>query len=920
MKSFKNFNEGAASMMSGSDTARQKKIDKQGSTPTGAKKAIQGVMDYLAPPASRSNEPTVRSGERTSRTGFNYVPSRDKKGERYDKTGTPAPAKLDKGTRGTTMPSNPQFKGVGARTKPKTDERPRYSADDAAKDQEAAKLKAQQEREKRGGGSTPPKAKPQKPSAKDDPRNAQYNKMRKDLNATTFQSKKDKEGATKATEKIGKDAWAKANPKLAAAKKKRDETRGTSKSTNPLMKGFGDRSARKKELERIRGGAALKSIGSSKNADKILSGRSASKDSESIAKKSYNRVLTGDPKKGLDKPKAEAPKADTPKKDAAPKADAPKAAAPKAPEAKAPEPKKNSVSLGKPGDGFTGPTATIGGRTYGIPSGSAPKTTQPAAPKPAAPKSSINVDLKNKSGSANLGGNKIDVKFSKGGEKKKYKKESVKSFSDFIEEQKKTKVKINPKKDDLLEGGYSKGGEICSKCDGEGCNHCNNTGKHSKVNKEDYAYVSQEEVSEEGYQEGYETETDLTEALPGSTNPNYYDSKKDFKSAFKSNPGAFKSPLPSMGNRPAGTVPRGRPGLYTGKDAYRPMPVWQQKAMFNSKIGQKLMGGDNKQGFYKSAMKANNVQIGKPPAAGAAGTAGGANKPAAPKPNPMQANRPGYDSKGVALKPDKNKLDGKKPLAASRQLMPFGKFRNLSEEQLNEFLGKIFGAVSKGVQKVAKPQAQPQGQAQPQKPTGIASMVSAPAAAAAASAPPMSSTTNVAKFDASGKSRFQKGIGEFAPKASPSATAVQPSGPKPKPMQANRPGFDTKGIAKKLAGRMKSYGGQVKKESFELEEGREEDAKKSLDAVKKRQGVLDDYEKKTGKKLDITKTPEHKSHKQNFPGAKRTGKKKRGEKESELETHNRRVNKYSERLRKYGKTKKQKEYDDGMAKHTSRFD
>ena len=199
-------------------------------------------------------------------------------------------------------------------------------------------------------------------------------------------------------------------------------------------------------------------------------------------------------------------------------------------------------------------------------------------------------------------------------------------------------------------------------------------------------------------------------------------------------------------------------------------------------------------------------------------------------------------------------------------------------------------------------------------------MVSAPAAAAAASAPPMSSTTNVAKFDASGKSRFQKGIGEFAPKASPSATAVQPSGPKPKPMQANRPGFDTKGIAKKLAGRMKSYGGQVKKESFELEEGREEDAKKSLDAVKKRQGVLDDYEKKTGKKLDITKTPEHKSHKQNFPGAKRTGKKKRGEKESELETHNRRVNKYSERLRKYGKTKKQKEYDDGMAKHTSRFD
>ena len=44
---------------------------------------------------------------------------------------------------------------------------------------------------------------------------------------------------------------------------------------------------------------------------------------------------------------------------------------------------------------------------------------------------------------------------------------------------------------------------------------------------------------------------------------------------------------------------------------------------------------------------------------------------------------------------------------------------------------------------------------------------------------------------------------------------------------------------------------------FLLSEDRAEDAKKSLDKVKARQKVLDAHEKKTGKKLDISKTPEH---------------------------------------------------------------
>ena len=106
----------------------------------------------------------------------------------------------------------------------------------------------------------------------------------------------------------------------------------------------------------------------------------------------------------------------------------------------------------------------------------------------------------------------------------------------------------------------------------------------------------------------------------------------------------------------------------------------------------------------------------------------------------------------------------------------------------------------------------------------------------------------------------------------------------------------------------------------QFNEGRAEDAKKSLDAVKKRQDVLDAHEKKTGKKLDITKTPEHKAHKKNFPGAKRQEKKVKGAKETPAEKHNREVQTYTDRLKKYGKTKKQAAYDKAMSKQTSRFD
>ncbi len=106
----------------------------------------------------------------------------------------------------------------------------------------------------------------------------------------------------------------------------------------------------------------------------------------------------------------------------------------------------------------------------------------------------------------------------------------------------------------------------------------------------------------------------------------------------------------------------------------------------------------------------------------------------------------------------------------------------------------------------------------------------------------------------------------------------------------------------------------------QFNEGRAEDAKASLEKVKARQKVLDAHEKKTGKKLDITKSPEYKSHKQNFPGAKRTGKKVKGAKETPLETHNRRVNKTVDRIVKKGYTSKEKKEVQSMAKHASRYD
>ena len=99
-------------------------------------------------------------------------------------------------------------------------------------------------------------------------------------------------------------------------------------------------------------------------------------------------------------------------------------------------------------------------------------------------------------------------------------------------------------------------------------------------------------------------------------------------------------------------------------------------------------------------------------------------------------------------------------------------------------------------------------------------------------------------------------------------------------------------------------------------------AKKSLAALNKRKKALDKYEKETGRKADITKSPEYKTHKMRHPGS-RQEKKKKGEKETELQQHNRRTTKHNERLMKHGPTKKeaerQKGYDAYEKKHKSKY-
>tara|TARA_B100000085_G_scaffold37939_1_gene31049 strand:+ start:395 stop:1339 length:945 start_codon:yes stop_codon:yes gene_type:complete len=122
---------------------------------------------------------------------------------------------------------------------------------------------------------------------------------------------------------------------------------------------------------------------------------------------------------------------------------------------------------------------------------------------------------------------------------------------------------------------------------------------------------------------------------------------------------------------------------------------------------------------------------------------------------------------------------------------------DLSEEQINEFLGGVLKGVGNAVKGVMGSKPKPDSGAAASATSSVAGGKIPPSIKFGASSMPKPGVNLAQKFDASGKSRFQRGIGEFAPKKVPAANTANPSPSqaKPNPMQANRPGFDGKGIS-----------------------------------------------------------------------------------------------------------------------------
>ena len=112
-----------------------------------------------------------------------------------------------------------------------------------ASDYEKAKANAQPKaKEKEPPKAQPPKTQPPKtqPPKTQPPKTQPASSSSSSSSASSTPAAKAAPPKAKQTgnKKADMDAWAKANPKLAAAKAERDRTRGTSSSTNPLMKAF----------------------------------------------------------------------------------------------------------------------------------------------------------------------------------------------------------------------------------------------------------------------------------------------------------------------------------------------------------------------------------------------------------------------------------------------------------------------------------------------------------------------------------------------------------------------------------------------------------------------------------------------------------------------------------------------------------
>ena len=395
------------------------------------------------------------------------------------------------------------------------------------------------------------------------------------------------------------------------------------------------------------------------------------------------------------------------------------------------------------------------------------------------------------------------------------------SFKQLSE--KKTKIKINPKKEELMgEGNYSKGGKVkkedCAKCHGKGCDHCDDKGYHTEAKKKDDSYL-----------------------------------ETDFKKRQKNNEKARKDLMkgPQMKN----------PHFESTEDAYVSQEEVSEESTEEIAETETFLTF----GQYQHALTLDEEQLNE----FLKGLLGGGSKPKpAASSSGQMPSHAGLASKLGQRRQMMNKLMGK----PDTKVLGFSKGGKVKKEEVEDLEETKLGDTAYARARDAGAQRR--------------------------------RTKEYKQGLNRSTTRKEKGMYRLA-------TAQRRTDAD---LERQKATYDT-GAHKGDFDRAKRA-----RERKEVKEGRAEDAKKSLDAVKKRQGVLDNYEKKTGTKLDISKTPEHKAHKQNFPGAKRTGKKVKGAKETPLETHNRRVNKYSERLRKYGKTTKQKRDDDAMSKQTSRYD
>jgi len=475
------------------------------------------------------------------------------------------------------------------------------------------------------------------------------------------------------------------------------------------------------------------------------------------------------------------------------------------------------------------------------------------------------------------------------------------SFKDLTEK-KSTKVKINPRLEDIKEGDKKK----CSKCDGKGCEHCDDTGYHTESCGGSHGKKKKKPMSEAKKKDDTYLETDFKKRQANNEK-----ARKDLMKGPQMKNPHFESKVYDPMDDPdfdhdEAEATRGQSGKNksvtikkkTKKEEFAYVSQEEVSEESNQSFGEEeteiLTFAQYNEGVKHGIIKGVKGAV-KGAATGAAiggaiaATGGAAAAPAA------AAGLGAGAVKGAAVHGTIGTVRSDKQ--QDKEAAAVKKARKEEYEYVDEGVKGAIKGAAKGIAKGAALGALGAGAVTAAGLTGGASI---PVAAASGAA--MHGAYNAVK----GATQNDK-LHKLRQADQKKRDAKLLASAKTKKEETEVMEFDDF-IAEMRRG--PAAPGKAEKG---------EKAKASLDAVKKRQDVLDKHEKKTGTKLDISKSPEGKAHAKNFPGS-RQEKKVRGAKETDLQTHNRRVNTYMDRLKKHGKTTKQKSDDEAMAKHTSRFD